>query len=258
MDPLTPSTARGGIALNDYQLSDPLIWILPIVKERTRDATNCRQKTKCGWLSMMLAVFGSSHTCDVLVCTEQCINTTRGEYSSKYIYKQLNLWKIYIFSILITYKNPNEWRKKNIYPWDGEAREDKPTVHWDRKRKEEEGWCCVLCWKEVRVTAARPGCISLQPPATSQAATGPMSILSLCQLGPPQPPPLLPFLPSFCSVFAAKIYFCQEVVASCFPKRRWQAHYAKMCTKSSKKTLPKMLRETLVGPLLDSEMPYPL
>ena len=27
------------------------------------------------------------------------------------------------------------------------------------------------------------------------------------------------FLASFCSVFAAKIYFCQEVVAPCFPKR---------------------------------------
>ena len=80
MDPLSPSASKGGIALNDYQLSDPLIWILPIVKEWTRDAANCRYKPKCGLLSKMLALFTSSCACAVLICTDQYINTSRGEY----------------------------------------------------------------------------------------------------------------------------------------------------------------------------------
>ena len=28
-------------------------------------------------------------------------------------------------------------RSKNVHPWDGGAREDKPTEHRDRERKEE-------------------------------------------------------------------------------------------------------------------------
>ena len=70
MDPLSPSASKGGIALNDYQLSDPLIWILPIVKAWTRDATNCKHK-----------VFGSSHTCDVMCWIVQSSALTLPEVS---------------------------------------------------------------------------------------------------------------------------------------------------------------------------------